>query len=283
MDSIMTEKGIMYDHPGQGALYIVSTPIGNLSDMTVRALKVLQSVGLVASEDTRVTRSLMNHHQIPTPLVSYHAHNQEEKIPLFLDRLKNGISIALVSDAGTPLISDPGSELVRRTIEAGFCVHPVPGPSSVLSALVSSGIEPGRFLFDGFLPRTPGEIRKRLERVKEYDGALVFLESPHRVLKTLLLMQEVLGDRMASVHREMTKTFESVTRGVLSEVSAILSQKPLKGEFTIVVAGKEREKGRKRVNRYPRESDAHEEMDSIEETDASGEDDGLFDFELEGV
>ncbi len=119
--------------------------------------------------------------------------------------------------------------------------------------------------------------------MKEYDGALVFLESPHRVLKTLLLMQEVLGDRGASVHREMTKAFESVTRGVLSEVSAILSRKPLKGEFTIVVAGKEREKGRKRVNRYPRESDSHEGVDPVEEAGASGEDDGLFDFELEGV
>ncbi len=279
----MTEKGIMYDHPGQGALYIVSTPIGNLSDITVRALKVLMMVGLVASEDTRVTRALLNFHQIPTPLVSYHSHNQEEKIPLFLDRLKNGISIALVSDAGTPLISDPGSELVRRTIEAGFCVHPVPGPSSVLAALVSSGLEPGRFLFDGFLPRTPGEIRKRLERVQDYDGALVFLESPHRVLKTLLLMQEVLGDREASVHREMTKAFESVTRGALSEISVSLSKKPLKGEFTIVVAGKERERGRKRVNRYPRDVESSEISEKTGETDSLGEDDGLFDFELEGV
>ncbi|MDA8059127.1 MAG: 16S rRNA (cytidine(1402)-2'-O)-methyltransferase [Nitrospiraceae bacterium] len=279
----MTEKGIMYDHPGQGALYIVSTPIGNLSDITVRALKVLMMVGLVASEDTRVTRALMNFHQIPTPLVSYHSYNQEEKIPLFLDRLKNGISIALVSDAGTPLISDPGSELVRRTIEAGFCVHPVPGPSSVLAALVSSGLEPGRFLFDGFLPRTPGEIRKRLERVQDYDGALVFLESPHRVLKTLLLMQEVLGDREASVHREMTKAFESVTRGALSEISVSLSKKPLKGEFTIVVAGKERERGRKRVNRYPRDVESSEISEKTGETDSLGEDDGLFDFELEGV
>ncbi len=279
----MTEKGIMYDHPGQGALYIVSTPIGNLSDITVRALKVLMMVGLVASEDTRVTRALLNFHQIPTPLVSYHSYNQEEKIPLFLDRLKNGISIALVSDAGTPLISDPGSELVRRTIEAGFCVHPVPGPSSVLAALVSSGLEPGRFLFDGFLPRTPGEIRKRLERVQDYDGALVFLESPHRVLKTLLLMQEVLGDREASVHREMTKAFESVTRGALSEISVSLSKKPLKGEFTIVVAGKERERGRKRVNRYPRDVESSEISEKTGETDSLGEDDGLFDFELEGV
>ncbi|MHB1731166.1 MAG: 16S rRNA (cytidine(1402)-2'-O)-methyltransferase [Leptospirillum sp.] len=279
----MTEKGIMYDHPGQGALYIVSTPIGNLSDITVRALKVLMMVGLVASEDTRVTRALMNFHQIPTPLVSYHSYNQEEKIPLFLDRLKNGISIALVSDAGTPLISDPGSELVRRTIEAGFCVHPVPGPSSVLAALVSSGLEPGRFLFDGFLPRTPGEIRKRLERVQDYDGALVFLESPHRVLKTLLLMQEVLGDREASVHREMTKAFESVTRGALSEISVSLSKKPLKGEFAIVVAGKERERGRKRVNRYPRDVESSEISEKTGETDSLGEDDGLFDFELEGV
>jgi 16S rRNA (cytidine1402-2'-O)-methyltransferase len=279
----MTEKGIMYDHPGQGALYIVSTPIGNLSDITVRALKVLMMVGLVASEDTRVTRALLNFHQIPTPLVSYHSYNQEEKIPLFLDRLKNGISIALVSDAGTPLISDPGSELVRRTIEAGFCVHPVPGPSSVLAALVSSWLEPGRFLFDVFLPRTPGEIRKRLERVQDYDGALVFLESPHRVLKTLLLMQEVLGDREASVHREMTKAFESVTRGALSEISVSLSKKPLKGEFTIVVAGKERERGRKRVNRYPRDVESSEISEKTGETDSLGEDDGLFDFELEGV
>ncbi len=274
-----TGNGIMYDHPGQGALYVVSTPIGNLSDMTVRAVRVLSSVGIIASEDTRVTRSLLTYHQIATPLSSYHSHNQEEKIPVFLDRLKNGISIALVSDAGTPLISDPGSELVRRTIEAGFFVHPVPGPSSVLSALVSSGVEPGRFLFEGFLPRTPGEIRKRLERVKEYDGALVFLESPHRVVKTLSLMQEALGDRMSSVHREMTKAFESVTRGVLSEVSEILAQKPVKGEVTIVVAGKEREKGRRRVNRYPRESsepgrDAKEDdvhHDGTEEPDVIGD------------
>ncbi|MHB8544453.1 MAG: 16S rRNA (cytidine(1402)-2'-O)-methyltransferase [Leptospirales bacterium] len=226
----------MYKHD-TGALYVVSTPIGNLDDITVRALRILRSVSLVAAEDTRVTRVLLDRHGIETPVVSYHAHNAEEKAPLLVSRMKEGQSIALVSDAGTPLVSDPGTVLVQSTIEAGLPVHPVPGPSALLASLVVSGLGTDHFLFGGFLPRKEREIRTRLESLATLDATLVFFESPRRIGKTIRIMADTWGDRPAVLCREMTKMFETVERGSLYFFRDQGIRQPEKGEWTILVAG----------------------------------------------
>lgn len=226
----------MYKHD-TGALYVVSTPIGNLDDITVRALRILRSVSLVAAEDTRVTRVLLDRHGIETPAVSYHAHNAEEKTPLLISRMKEGQSVALVSDAGTPLVSDPGTILVQSTIEAGLPVHPVPGPSAILASLVVSGLATDHFFFGGFLPRGAQEIRTRLESLATLDATLVFYESPRRIGKTVRIMADTLGDRAAVLCREMTKMFETVERGSLFFFRDEGIPQPEKGEWTILVAG----------------------------------------------
>ncbi|EQD24508.1 MAG: 16S rRNA (cytidine(1402)-2'-O)-methyltransferase [Nitrospirae bacterium] len=227
----------MYDHPS-GALYLVSTPIGNLKDITVRALDVLGKVHFVASEDTRVTRHLLDHYGIPTPCVSYHEHNREEKIPVFLHRMEKGESIALVSDAGTPLVSDPGSALVSETIARGLPVHPVPGPSSILAALSASGLLEDRFFFGGFLPRGKGDMERLLADLARRTEVLVFFETPKRIGRTLETMEEVLGpERRVTVAREMTKLHESFYRGRLPEVRTLLASAPLLGEMVLVVEG----------------------------------------------
>jgi 16S rRNA (cytidine1402-2'-O)-methyltransferase len=226
----------MYEHPS-GALYIVSTPIGNLDDITLRALRILLSVDLIAAEDTRVTRILLERHGIDTPVVSYHAHNAEEKAPLLVSRLREGRSIALVTDAGTPLVSDPGTLLVRAAIEGGFPVHPVPGASAVLSALVVSGLESDRFHFEGFLPRRVQDIRERLSELKSLPATLIFYESPRRIRKTLALLSEVLGDRPSAFCRELTKKFETTRRGTLFQFRDTMEDLPERGEWTILVSG----------------------------------------------
>ncbi len=226
----------MYEHPS-GALYVVSTPIGNLDDITLRALRILRLVDLIAAEDTRVTRILLERHGIDTPVVSYHAHNAEEKAPLLVSRLGEGRSIALVSDAGTPLVSDPGTLLVRAAIEGGFPVHPVPGPSAVLSALVVSGLESDRFHFEGFLPRRDQHIRNRLSELKNLHTTLAFYESPRRIRRTLALLSEVLGDRPCALCRELTKKFETTLRGTLFRFRDTTTDLPERGEWTILVSG----------------------------------------------
>ncbi len=226
----------MYKHE-TGALYIVSTPIGNLDDITVRALRVLQSVDLIAAEDTRVTRVLLDRHGIPTPVVSYHAHNASEKTPLLVSRMTEGQSVALVSDAGTPLVSDPGTILVQAVIEADLPVHPVPGPSAILASLVVSGLTTDHFHFGGFLPRTEREIRARLATLSSLNATLIFFESPKRIQKTLRIMAEAWGDRPAVLCREMTKMFETVERGTLFSFREKGLGQPEKGEWTILVAG----------------------------------------------
>ena len=237
----------MYDH-SSGALYLVSTPIGNLKDITLRALDVLSKVQFVASEDTRVTRPLLDHYKIETPCVSYHEHNRDEKIPLFLHRMEKGESIALVSDAGTPLISDPGSALVSETIARGLPVHPVPGPSSILAALSASGLLEDRFFFGGFLPRGKGDQEKLLKEAGFRKEVLVFFETPRRIVRTLEIMEEVLGpERHVSVAREMTKLHESFYRGRLSEVRALVAEAPLLGEMVLVVEGAAEDSGSKDV------------------------------------
>ena len=226
----------MYSHD-TGALYVVATPIGNLKDITLRALEVLKGVRFVAAEDTRVTRALLDHYGIETPCVSYNEHNRSEKTPVFLHRLEKGESIALVSDAGTPLLSDPGEVLVRAAADAGIAVRPVPGPSALLSGLVVSGLDAGRFVFHGFLPRKESDCKREIRGLSRFSGTLVFYESPRRVDKTIALLAEVLGDRPAVLARELTKVFESVKRGTLFTFRDKGTGEPEKGEWVLLVGG----------------------------------------------
>ncbi len=221
----------------EGRLFVVATPIGNLADITLRALRVLGEVDVVAAEDTRTTRKLLSHHGIGTTLVSYHDHNEAVRTPELLDRIKRGESVALVSEAGTPSISDPGYRLIRAAIAVGVAVEPVPGPSALLAAVVVSGLPSDSFVFEGFLPRRAGERKRRLEELATQRRTLVFFEAPHRLDKTLADMLEVLGDREVALCRELTKLHEEVRRGRLTELVAELQRKPVKGELVLVVEG----------------------------------------------
>ena len=226
------------DKPMAGKLFVVSTPIGNLEDVTLRALDVLRNCQLIACEDTRNTKKLLARYSITTPVTSCHEHNEIEKSSGLLEKLKDGKNVALVSDAGTPSVSDPGWRLVNLSIENNIEVVPVPGPSAVLSALVVSGLPTDGFLFLGFLPKTVGKKKEFLKDVKRYPYTFVFYESARRLSRTLSLMLEVLGDRNICVAREMTKLYEEVLRGSLSEVISVLSEREnLKGEVTVVVEG----------------------------------------------
>jgi 16S rRNA (cytidine1402-2'-O)-methyltransferase len=220
-----------------GTLYVVGTPIGNLEDITLRALRVLQDVDVIAAEDTRLTRKLAARHGIGTRLLSYHQHSGERRGKKIVDMLRRGKSVALVSDAGMPGFSDPGAELVRACAEAGMPVMVVPGPTASSAALAISGLLSREFTFLGFLPARRGERRKALERVASQQGALVFYEAPHRLVASLEDMLAVLGDREAVCARELTKRFEEMARGKLSELRARFSEGKARGEFTIVVAG----------------------------------------------
>ena len=221
-----------------GKLFVVSTPIGNLEDMTLRAVNVLKICDVIACEDTRNTKKLLARYGIETPLTSYHEHNEVEKSPKLLERLKDGKDVALVSDAGTPSVSDPGCRLVNLSIENNIEVVPVPGPSAVLSALVVSGLPTDSFLFLGFFPRNVGKKKELLKDVECYPYTLVFYESARRLSRTLSLMLEIFGDRSICVAREMTKLYEEALRGSFSEVISVLSEREtLKGEVTVVVEG----------------------------------------------
>ncbi len=219
-------------------LYVVSTPIGNLEDITLRALRILKEVDFIACEDTRVTKKLLSHFQIQKPLTSYHEHNEKEKAEELVALLDSGKSIAVVSDAGTPGVSDPGYRIVKFASEKGIEVIPIPGPSAAIAALIVSGLPTSSFAFFGFLPKTDKKKREFLEEIREHTQTLIFYESPHRVLKTLLSILEILGDRRVSVSRELTKMFEEILRERTSKVIDMLGQrKELKGEFTIVIEG----------------------------------------------
>lgn len=220
-----------------GSLYIVATPIGNLEDITLRALRTLKEVALIAAEDTRQTRKLLTHYDIPTKLTSYHSHNALEKAPVLMEKIREGLSIALVSDAGTPGISDPGAILVSECLKAGILVVPIPGASAVTASLPVSGLPSDRFVFEGFLPQRAGERRKRLERLKHEEKTLVFFEAPHRIAKTLEEMSEIFGDREATICREVTKLHEEMTKSTLGTLLAGLKGKRARGEITLVVAG----------------------------------------------
>ncbi len=223
-----------------GTLYLVATPIGNLEDMSPRAIRILHEVNLIAAEDTRHTGNLLKHFEIQTPLTSYFEHNKLSKLDLILENLSSG-DVALVSDAGTPAINDPGYELVRAALASGFDVVPVPGPSAPVAALAVSGLPTDSFLYLGYLPHKKSERRKFTAQVSEMPYTLIFLESPHRILESLEDLLSAFGDRRICVAREMTKMFEEYWRGTISGAMEYFKTKEVRGEFTLVVEGKKKE------------------------------------------
>ncbi|HMG32879.1 MAG TPA: 16S rRNA (cytidine(1402)-2'-O)-methyltransferase [Blastocatellia bacterium] len=216
-----------------GTLFIVATPIGNLEDITLRALKVLGQVDVIACEDTRHTRKLLAHYQISKPLISYHEHNESERAEQLLKRLLAGESVALVSDAGTPSISDPGYRLIREAARRQIKVSPIPGPSAAIAALAGAGLPTDSFTFAGFLPSRRGARRARLSMLKRLDTTLVFYEAPHRIRTVLAELKEELGDRDCVVARELTKIHEEFIRGRLSEIQGLVQPR---GEFVIILS-----------------------------------------------
>lgn len=219
-----------------GTLYLVATPIGNLEDLSPRAMRILGEVQLIAAEDTRVTGKLLSHFNISTPQTSYYEHNKLSKLDRVLSVLESG-DVALVSDAGTPGINDPGYELVRAALAAGNNVSPIPGPSAPIAALVTSGLPTDSFLYLGYLPRKPKERRAALEQVASQPYTLIFLESPHRVLGALEDIESVLGNRQVAVARELTKLYEEIFRGDVASAQEHFTAKAPRGEFTLVVSG----------------------------------------------
>jgi 16S rRNA (cytidine1402-2'-O)-methyltransferase len=219
-----------------GALYLVATPIGNLEDITYRAVRLLGEADLIACEDTRQTRKLLDHYGIHKPTVSYHEHNEAERAPELAERLLGGATVALVSDAGMPLISDPGYRLVRAAIENGIRVEPVPGPSAALAALAASGLPTHAFYFGGFLPSKPGQRESALEALADQLVTLIFYEAPHRLLESLEAIEQVLGPRPVVVARELTKMHEEFLRGSAGEIRAELAARDsVKGEITLLI------------------------------------------------
>jgi 16S rRNA (cytidine1402-2'-O)-methyltransferase len=222
--------------PLDPGLYVVATPIGNLKDVSFRALSVLAAADAVLAEDTRVTKTLLAHYGITTPLVPYHEHSNDAVRDRMVLRVRDGQALALVSDAGTPLVSDPGYKLVEAAIEAGLPVTPIPGPSAALTALVVSGLPTDRFFFEGFLPAKAGARRTRLATIGSIPGTLMIFEAPHRLPEMLVDAAEVLGDRPAVVARELTKMFETVRRGTLPELAGQFAQEgPPKGEIVVLI------------------------------------------------
>ena len=219
-----------------GILYLVATPIGNLEDITYRAVRVLGEVSLIACEDTRQTRKLLEHYRIDRPTISYHEHNEAARTPELIARLLDGTAVALVSDAGMPLVSDPGYRLVTAALEHGIRVEPVPGPSALVTALAASGLPTDAFYFGGFLPAKSGQRTRMLAAVKDYGATLVFYEAPHRILETLADIAATLGPRPVVVARELTKLHEEFLRGSAPEVHAVLAVRDtVKGEITLLI------------------------------------------------
>jgi 16S rRNA (cytidine1402-2'-O)-methyltransferase len=218
-----------------GCLYLVGTPIGNLEDITLRALRILKEVDQIACEDTRHTQKLLTHYDIHKPLVSYHEHNELTRAPELVLALEQGAKIALVSDAGMPLVSDPGHRLVTLCLRHHIPVVPIPGPSALLASLSASGLPSEEFLFVGFLPARSGERRRALERLRIEDRTIILYEAPHRVAECIADAREVLGNRSACIAREVTKMHEEFRRGKLSELAASLEERPARGEITLLI------------------------------------------------
>ncbi len=226
-----------------GTLYIVSTPIGNLKDATYRSLELLSDVDLIAAEDTRRTGVLLKHYEIKTPLTSFNSYNQAKKSDRLIARLKEGHNLALVSDAGTPGVSDPLYHLVRAALAEYVSVVSLPGPSAVLAALTISGLPVNRFVFEGFLPRKKGR-KKLIEDLVQEKRTIVLFESPHRIAKTLNELYQAMGDRKAVLARELTKIHEEVIRGTLEDLAVVAEEQKLKGEITLVISGAPKDRNR---------------------------------------
>ena len=222
--------------PERGTLYVCATPIGNMDDITLRVLRVLSEVDLIAAEDTRHTGKLLRHHGIDTPMISYHDHNETGRAEELVGRLIAGERVALVSDAGTPAISDPGYALVKGTIDAGIDVVALPGASAFLTALVASGLPPHPFYFGGFLPRKGQERRRLFQTLASLEATLIFYEAPHRIVSTLKDVAAVFPGRDVAVARELTKKHEEIVRGVAEDVCQRIAQSPPRGEFVLVIA-----------------------------------------------
>ncbi len=244
-----------------GTLYLVPTPIGNLADMTRRAAEILRDVDLVACEDTRHTRILLDHLGLAKQVVSYHEHNKETAGPKLIEALLGGASVAQVSDAGMPVISDPGADLVRLALAANIPVVPLPGPNAALTALIASGLPATQFVFVGFLPRTSSRRKELLAAVRDIPFTLIFYEAPHRLKETLKLLQETLGDRRAATARELTKKFETFSRARLSELLQEIEETPPRGEYVLLVEGKTE----KTAEKAP-ETDWKEEAENLAKT-----------------
>jgi 16S rRNA (cytidine1402-2'-O)-methyltransferase len=225
----------------KGILYLVPTPIGNLEDISYRALRILKEVDFIAAEDTRNTKKLCNYFEITTPLVSYHEHNKETSGEKLIVKLKEGQKIAVVSDAGMPTISDPGFELVSAALEEKLTVVPLPGANAALTSLIASGLQSQPFYFYGFLNRQKKEKKKQLESLKNQQATIIFYESPHRLKETLTLMLEFLGDRQIALCRELTKKYEEFIRGSLTEVIGWANEDEIRGEFCLIVEGSKEE------------------------------------------
>ncbi len=221
----------------RGTLYVVPTPIGNLEDITLRALNVLKGVDVIAAEDTRTTKFLLDHYGIQKPLLSFYSHNEQVRVPQIIQKLKSGDSVALVSDAGTPGISDPAHSIIAASIENNINIIPLPGATAFVPALVISGFSTHEFVFEGFLPHKKGR-RTKLERLKDEERTIILYESVHRIQKTLQEVLEYFGDRNVVVVRELTKKFEEITRGKVSAVLQEFASRVMKGEFVLVIEGK---------------------------------------------
>jgi 16S rRNA (cytidine1402-2'-O)-methyltransferase len=232
---VKSQKSTIHDQTG--CLYLVGTPIGNLEDMSVRALRILKEADIIAAEDTRNTKKLCNYFEIETPLISYHEHNLAVGGEKLLTLLQEGKTIALVSDAGLPCISDPGADIVEKAIAQNFSVVPVPGPNAAISALIASGLSPQPFFFYGFLNRGKKERRQQLEQLKKRQETILLYEAPHRLKDTLKDMEAILGDRRIVLARELTKKFEEFLRGTLAEAVEWSQTEEIRGEFCIVLEG----------------------------------------------
>lgn len=224
-----------------GSLYLVPTPIGNLEDMSFRAIRILKECDVIAAEDTRNTKKLCNYFEIDTFVVSYHEHNKETSGEKLLERIEKGETVALVSDAGMPCISDPGYEIVREAVDRGIAVIPLPGANAALTALIASGLIPQPFYFYGFLSRSKKDKRKELETLSKQNSTLIFYESPHRLKETLKEMKEILGNRSIVLSRELTKKFEEFIRGTIEEALEWSDEGEVRGEFCLVVEGSTKE------------------------------------------